>query len=133
MQVKSLERDRINDKHRCKTLSGADYSNDPRPKTRSAYVLQTQRLDTALMTTHWSLVGSQFAGNLKKKLRQVKLKPSKVMRSHLPENTLTLGEYLRNMISKYFVTTATKNLWVSSIKEKSRMKSPDLYFTVCLK
>ena len=45
-EVKSLKHDRINDKPREKTFFEAVNSNDPRPKTRSVYVLQTQSLDT---------------------------------------------------------------------------------------
>ena len=63
-EVKSLKYDRIIDKPREKTFSEAVNSNDPGPNF-SAHVLQTQRLDTVLMTTHWSLVRSQFARNVK--------------------------------------------------------------------
>ena len=45
-EVKSLKHDRFNDKPREKTFSEAVNSNDPGPKTFSAHVLQTQRLDT---------------------------------------------------------------------------------------
>ena len=41
-----MKQDRINDKPREKTFSKAVNSNDPGPKTFSAHVLQTQRLDT---------------------------------------------------------------------------------------
>ena len=44
-EVKSSKQDRINDKPLDKTFSEAVNSNDPGPKTRSAYV-QTQRFDT---------------------------------------------------------------------------------------
>ena len=45
-EVKSLKHDRIKDKPREKTFSEAVNSNDPGPKTFSAHVLQTQKLDT---------------------------------------------------------------------------------------
>ena len=44
-EVKSLKQDRVKDKPLDKTFSEAVNSNDPGPKTRSAYV-QTQRFDT---------------------------------------------------------------------------------------
>ena len=113
-EVKSLKHDRINDKPR-ETFSEAVNSNDPGPKTFSAHVLQTQRLDTVFNDN--SLVSSSKPV---RKKREVKIGTGEIetfngVEKPPLENIFTLGEYLRNMISKQFVTTAMKNKWGCSI------------------
>ena len=80
------------------TCSEAVNSKDPGSKTRNTDIFQTPRLDTVFNDT--SLVSSSKPDRKKReiKLGQLKLKLSKVLRSHLLVDILILDEYLRSMM-----------------------------------
>ena len=66
-EVKSLKQDRYKDKPRGKTFSEAVNSNDHGPKTFTAHVLQSQRLDTVFIDN--SLVSSSKSVRKKREVK----------------------------------------------------------------
>ena len=105
-EVKSLTQDRINDEPRHKTFSEAANSNDPGPKTRSAHVLQTRRLDTVFNDNSLVSISKQVCIKCEVKIGTGETETFIGFEKPLPRKDIYID--LRKMISKQFVTTATK-------------------------